>query len=521
MVAPNAPGMPAGHDREYVRRGSRDGGMESRPTPVRMLLQQRAPETIRRHVVRAVVRVLVLVAGDLTAFLGARAILRLIRDSAVLGDGVARALAWAIPPGSFAGWQLAIALLLGLLVAGAYRPGDFRRDPRRLVTGVALAAGLVLWGDLWLRGATPVLMQFVATVAGVWGMVVLVRLVIDRAAARFWLPLQTRERVLFVGDPNNRETVDVCVRLERAERMATVGWVTPPSEDGTPEGRRDVAALGTADDFWHILQHVHVDTVVLCGSVSDLLFDMIVEASAAAGCRLLAVSRYEGVGRLRPSLVWYHRLPFVELTVPALRGQQLVVKRLLDVMISGFGLVLFAPVFAVIAAAIRADSRGPAFFSQERVGMGGRKFRLVKFRTMRNGADAEKDEIAHLNHTGDARLFKIPNDPRVTRLGAILRRWSLDELPQLWNVFKGEMSLVGPRPFFESDLAAYSDHHFGRLGAKPGITGLWQVKGRSAIVDFEEVVRLDREYIDQWSLMLDIRILLQTLPALFRRTGAY
>src|SRR5690606_3934526 len=123
----------------------------------------------------------------------------------------------------------------------------------------------------------------------------------------------------------------------------------------------------------------------------------------------------------------------------------------------------------------------------------------------------EKDELSHLNSSGDPRLFKIPDDPRVTRFGGWLRRWSLDELPQLWNVLEGDMSLVGPRPFFERDLADYEDHHFLRLGAKPGITGLWQVSGRSAIVVFEEVVQLDREYIEQWSPWLDIRILLRTI----------
>ena len=161
------------------------------------------------------------------------------------------------------------------------------------------------------------------------------------------------------------------------------------------------------------------------------------------------------------------------------------------------------------------------FFSQERVGLGGRVFRFHKFRTMRQGADGEKAGMAHLNHTGDPRLFKIPNDPRVTRVGALLRPWSLDELPQLWNVLVGDMALVGPRPFFESDLAAYRDHHFSRLGAKPGITGMWQVNGRSDVVDFEEVVRLDRQYIDQWSLSLDFQIMAQTVPAVFRRTGAF
>jgi len=176
---------------------------------------------------------------------------------------------------------------------------------------------------------------------------------------------------------------------------------------------------------------------------------------------------------------------------------------------------------ALLSLAIKIDSPGPVFFAQDRAGFGGRRFRMWKFRTMRDGADNEKEAVAHLNHTGDARLFKIPNDPRVTRLGRLLRRWSLDELPQLWNVLVGEMSLVGPRPFFESDLAAYEERHFRRLGAKPGITGLWQVSGRSDVVDFEEVVRLDSEYIQNWSLLLDVEILARTLPAVLGRDGAF
>jgi len=145
---------------------------------------------------------------------------------------------------------------------------------------------------------------------------------------------------------------------------------------------------------------------------------------------------------------------------------------------------------------------------------------MLKFRTMVNGADAAKPSVAHLNHSGDPRLFKIPNDPRVTAMGRWFRRWSLDELPQLWNVLVGDMSLVGPRPFFPNDLPLYQVHHFSRLGAKPGVSGLWQVSGRSDIVDFEEVVRLDTQYIREWSLLLDFEILLRTIPAVFRREGA-
>src|SRR5207249_2007679 len=128
-----------------------------------------------------------------------------------------------------------------------------------------------------------------------------------------------------------------------------------------------------------------------------------------------------------------------------------------------------------------------ALFAQTRVGLGGRPFRMLKFRTMRNGAHSEMSAVADLNQSEDSRLFKIPSDPRVTRFGRVIRRWSLDELPQLYNVLMGEMSLVGPRPFFESDLADYEAHHFRRLAVMPGLTGLWQVSGRSDIVDFEEV----------------------------------
>jgi len=220
-------------------------------------------------------------------------------------------------------------------------------------------------------------------------------------------------------------------------------------------------------------------------------------------------------------LVWHKDEPFFELGAPLLKAQALVVKRAVDVVGAVLAVVILAPIMAAVALVIRLDSPGPVFFWQDRAGLGGKRFRMLKFRTMRVGADDEKEDFAHLNRTGDPRLFKIPNDPRVTHFGAWLRRWSIDELPQCWNVLIGDMSLVGPRPFFESDLESYEDHHFRRLDAKPGITGLWQVNGRSDVVDFEEVVRYDREYIEHWSLPLDFKIMLKTIPVLFSRSGAY
>jgi lipopolysaccharide/colanic/teichoic acid biosynthesis glycosyltransferase len=208
-------------------------------------------------------------------------------------------------------------------------------------------------------------------------------------------------------------------------------------------------------------------------------------------------------------------------TDAALTRAQSRAKRCLDLVGATIGLVGLAPVFAILAMLVAFDSPGPILFAQTRVGFRGRTFRMLKFRTMRDGADGERAAVANLNHADDSRLFKIPADPRVTRLGRVLRRWSLDELPQLYNILKGEMSLVGPRPFFESDLDDYEAHHFRRLSVPPGLTGLWQVSGRSDIVAFEEVVRLDRYYIEHWSLRLDLRILGRTLPAVVSRRGAY
>jgi len=196
-------------------------------------------------------------------------------------------------------------------------------------------------------------------------------------------------------------------------------------------------------------------------------------------------------------------------------------KRIVDVLLSVVALVLLLPALVLIALSIKLDSKGPVLFRQLRTGHGGRPFWMYKFRTMVDRADCIKPELQHLNGSGDPRLFKIENDPRITRVGRLLRRSSLDELPQLVNVLAGEMSLVGPRPFFPEDMVHYAEQHFVRLSVLPGISGLWQVKGRSTILDFEEVVRLDREYIERWTMWLDLKIMLLTIPAVFRGRGAY
>jgi exopolysaccharide biosynthesis polyprenyl glycosylphosphotransferase len=474
------------------------------------------------HALRATSRVLLLLAADITAFILARAALNAVQTSHTL-EPLDAATRWAVPPlGSAGGWQMGGALVVGLLIAGAYHSGDDWRSLRRILSGVLLAVGLVLWRDLWVRGIAPVVFHYLTAVFGLGTTVVVVRSALDRTIVRlirvsyFHSPA---ERVLLVGDPDEPANQRVRERLAHFGVLEVAGWISPQPSTASQEGGPGV--LGQVDDVWNVLQHNRVDTVVLCGFVTDEQLKLLMEAVVSAGVRLLAVSRYDRLGWVRPSPISYRSLSFMELTVPSLRAQQLWVKRAVDLVGAGVGLLVISPLLALIALAIKLDSSGPVFFSQERVGWGGRTFRMLKFRTMRVGADAEKARLAHLNTSGDTRLFKILNDPRVTRVGTILRKWSLDELPQLFNVLRGDMSIVGPRPFFESDLATYREHHFGRLGARPGITGLWQVSGRSSITDFEEVVRLDCEYIHRWSLWLDLEILVKTLPAVVRRTGAY
>jgi exopolysaccharide biosynthesis polyprenyl glycosylphosphotransferase len=270
-----------------------------------------------------------------------------------------------------------------------------------------------------------------------------------------------------------------------------------------------------------LIDEHRLEAVIAPRHLQERELEALVDVCLTAGCELFYTARSLQVAEVSPQLVRIGDEPFFEFGTPGLQGQQLVVKRFLDII---GGLLIagaLSPVLLLIAAAVKLDSRGPVLFSQDRAGLGGKRFRMHKFRTMRHGADSEKPGLAHLNCTGDSRLFKIPNDPRVTRVGKFLRRWSLDELPQLINVLLGEMSLVGPRPFFESDMDDYEAHHYRRLGARPGMTGLWQVSGRSSVIDFEEVVRLDRQYIEQWSIWLDLSILLRTLPAVVRRRGAY
>jgi exopolysaccharide biosynthesis polyprenyl glycosylphosphotransferase len=195
------------------------------------------------------------------------------------------------------------------------------------------------------------------------------------------------------------------------------------------------------------------------------------------------------------------------------------VKRLIDIVVSGTALLCLLPVFAAVAVAVKATSKGPLFFRQQRCGRNGRRFLLYKFRTMVHDAESRLVELKkHNEMKGPA--FKMENDPRVTPLGRFLRKSSLDELPQLWNILRGEMSLVGPRPPIPAEVNEYDSWHRRRLSMRPGLTCIWQVSGRNRITDFDEWMRLDLQYIDRWSLWLDLKIILKTIPVVLFGVGA-
>jgi len=212
-------------------------------------------------------------------------------------------------------------------------------------------------------------------------------------------------------------------------------------------------------------------------------------------------------------------LPLLHLDQPVFSGSAKAAKRLLDLFLSTIGLIFISPFLIVIALIIKSHDRGTVLYSQKRVGQNNKEFNVYKFRTMYEGSHEKRDEVMAQTNK-DLRLAKSPNDPRITKPGALLRRWSIDEIPQIINVFKGEMSLVGPRPPLAEEVNMYEKSERRRLLVKPGLTGLWQVSGRSEL-NWEDAVRLDLYYVENWSLSLDLLIIIRTLAAVWRGEGAY
>ena len=323
--------------------------------------------------------------------------------------------------------------------------------------------------------------------------------------------------LLIVGINPRSEEVARIIEDHPHWGLKLLGFVAP--NGSSPETVAGLPVLGRADDLPKILQDEVVDEVIFVLSRRQLEeFEESFLLCSELGIRA-RVALYFPHMKARVVLEELEGIPLLTFTNTPGAIFPLFVKWLADVVLSGILLVVLSPLLLVIGLAVWLTSKGPMLYTQQRCGLNGRRFSLYKFRTMYVGADQRLDEVAHLNEVNGP-AFKAKHDPRVTPIGRWLRRWSLDELPQLINVLKGEMSLVGPRPPIPAEVEQYERWQRRRLSMKPGITGLWQVSGRAGIDDFDDWITLDLRYIDQWSLWLDFKIMLKTIPAVIFARGA-
>ena len=412
-------------------------------------------------------------------------------------------------------------LLLVFWTEGAYRParGRLWLDEFSIIlrsTLIGVAAMIVI---IFL--ATPG--YYSRLIFGYTGIIILVLMGVARSIEAGLRTRQRRHgigvvRVLVVGvgemARSFMRTVVACPELG----YEIVGFVDDDPQKASEIGR--FRALGCTDDLPALFATQTIDEVVI--TLPWVLYPTIlhlVSQCQQANVRVRIVPDLFQMTLNRVVIENVNGIPLLGLQDPALHEWQALVKRAIDVIVSALGLVILAPLFAVVALAIKLDSPGPVIFSQQRVGRNGKVFTFFKFRSMCAGAETQVDALRGQNEaTGP--LFKIRHDPRLTRVGRVLRRASLDEFPQLWNVLKGDMSLIGPRPPLPDEVKAYAPWHTRRLEVLPGMTGLWQVSGRSDLT-FDEMVLLDIYYIENWSPLLDIRVLFKTIPTMFWGPGAY
>jgi exopolysaccharide biosynthesis polyprenyl glycosylphosphotransferase len=449
---------------------------------------------------------------------------------AVLAGGTAYVLRFAVQ-----GWYnprylamsllLPLAWMLTLSLSQAYEsrylyvgPDEYRRV---LVAALFMAAGIAFVSytvHLSLaRGYVAVAVTLLAL--GDLG---------GRHALRKWLHRHRcrngrfMKRIVLVG--YERSVANLCRQLsrERYHGVQVVGACLPPHR---PRRERledvDIDVLGTFNDVVSAVGVSGADAVAVlaCPELDAEVLRGLAWQLEKTRTDLFVAPALIDVAGPRTTIRPVDGLPLLHVEHPELAGARRVVKTSFDVVLSVLALLVLAPALFAVAVAIRLTSSGPALFKQTRVGKEGQTFSLYKFRTMFEGSEQRLADVRSLNEH-DGLLFKMRSDPRVTPLGRWLRRYSVDELPQLANVLRGDMSLVGPRPPLPSEVELYAGHVMRRLVVKPGLTGLWQVSGR-ADLPWEEAVRLDLRYVENWSLALDVVILARTLTAVIRSSGAY
>jgi exopolysaccharide biosynthesis polyprenyl glycosylphosphotransferase len=446
-------------------------------------------------------------ATDVLSFVAAVLLTAIIRRGALSGG-----------PGPFALLTIGSAVYLAVFAAfGLYRlqrlsPAE---EFRRLLGAVSLAVSATIVLGFW-TSRTPQRLSI--------GLTWVIAMVLTLATRRLWHMWITRMRgrgyltlrTLIVGTNDEGWRLGHMLAGGRLG-YRTIGMVRAGYDAGESDG---FPIWGDMDRLEEAIRDSGAECLfVATSAVTPEQMAHVTKVAREGLAEVRLSSAISDIVSTRIMVAPVGNLITLSLKPVQLTGGQALTKRVLDVTLAFLALVVTAPFIGAMALAVKLSSRGPFLYRQERVGRHGRRFHMLKLRTMVVGADTMLDTLRQHNEASGP-LFKLRDDPRITRVGRLLRRFSLDELPQFWNVLRGDMSVVGPRPPLPAEVALYEDWHYGRLEVRPGITGLWQVRGRSQL-PFDDYVRLDLYYIENWSLAFDLYILLKTVPAVLSGRGAF
>ena len=380
-----------------------------------------------------------------------------------------------------------------------------------LVTVLTLAFGIGTGYDFATYAIFPTALVMTTILVGV------LRASYDVVTKDIFRVAGLKRRAILLGANENLTRLHASLGRGRGGIEYDFVGAIAPAQAGVP-----LPVIGSIEDLPRVLASYEVDELIVTDADAD--FDeeellQVVDEAHRAGVKVRIAPKTTELLTQRAQYVPGQGVPLFELRPPAFAGTDFTVKRSFDIVVSSVLIVVGLPFWLLIAAAIKLTSRGPVFYRDPRIGLGEREFGMLKFRTMVADAPAQQSELERANEAGGA-LFKIRDDPRVTAIGRLLRRFSIDEIPQVLNVLTGEMSLVGPRPLPLRDFELLEDWHRRRYRVLPGMTGLWQISGRSSLT-FDDLVRLDFYYLENWSIWLDISILAKTVPAVVSRRGAY
>ena len=411
-------------------------------------------------------------------------------------------------------WWSAIAYTLGLYRI-RIRRSDFEKVRVVLESAIltALFLGFVSFA-FRLNLSRPLIALFAVYQVL---LLLLARLAVSMHGRAGAVPVDGRSNILIIGNSARARQMGDLVAQYREWGLRNLGFVTVNGKEGLqkPEG-----VLGNIRDLPEIIEQNVVDEIIFVGeSAKDLdCFDDVLQVCQEQGIRTRVAVDIFPSKVSKVSMDFLENVPILTFSMTPDHALSLFLKRAMDVVLSALVLLVSAPFMLAVGALVKLTSKGPVIYRQVRCGLYGRRFVLYKFRSMKEGAEDVLWEIKHLNEM-DGPVFKMRNDPRVTPLGRLLRKSSIDEWPQFWNVLKGDMSLVGPRAPLPEEVQEYTRWQRRRLSVKPGITCLWQVSGRNEI-DFHEWMKLDLQYIDNWSLLLDLKIILRTFPVVLLGRGA-